>query len=380
MNRPLFAAMSIIALTAAANAQATVPLRVVTYNVKEGLGGVGSAQYIQAGKMVTNLDIDGGGPLRGLNPDIVLLQEMDQSNSLEIANFRNAYLPGYDLRSAGGDGFNYNATLVRPGITIVSHSGINVGGPRQVGKTRIRIAGAQRDVIIYNAHFKCCTDASSITQRTNNATQSGNNVSFELGTGTSYVVFAGDLNSANNSDNTITNLFASGVRNLPIESIAGAANPGVTNIVTFPSSGSRLDYICLDNNLAAPFDTDSNGTFTQAELNSMGFVYYSQDDAGLRSSGDTTVTNNVSDHRPIVFDLRIPRDPQLPVYALTDVNQSGSTTIEDLYVWELAYAQTVPPTPSPAPDTTGDRHVDPNDRAAIMTPLRNAEVADITTP
>lgn len=380
MARPFIAALTVFALAAVASAQTTVPLRVVTYNVKEGLDGIGSAQYLQAGKMITSLDIDGGGPLRGLNPDIVLLQEVDQGNTLEVANFRNAYLPGYDLRSAGGDGFNYNVTLIRPGITVVSHSGINVGGPRQVCKTRIRVAGAQRDLIIYNAHFKCCGDASSLTQRTTNATQSGNNVSFEIGTGTSYVLFAGDLNSNNNSDNTITNLFASGVRNLPVESLAGAANPGVTNTVTYPSSGSRLDYICLDNNLAAQFDADNSGTFSQTELNSMGFVYYSQDDGGMRSSGDATVTNNVSDHRPVVFDLRIPRDPLLPVYALTDVNQSGSTSIEDLYLWELAYSQTAPPAPSPAADTTGDRHVDPADRAAILNPLRSSEVADITTP
>lgn len=376
----VLAALPVFALASIAGAQTTVPLRVVTYNVKEGLGGVGSSQYLLAGKMITNLDIDGGGPLRGLNPDVVLLQEMDQGNTLEIANFRNAYLPGYDLRSAGGDGFNYNATLVRPGITVVSHGTLNVGGPRQVGKTRIRPAGAARDVIVYNAHFKSGGAASDINQRTTNATQSGNNVSFELGTGTSFVIFGGDLNSNNNSDNSLTNLFAAGMRNLPVESIAGAANPGVTNTVTFPGSGSRLDYICLDNTLANLFDADSSGSLSQSELNSIGFVYYSQDDAGLRSGGDTTVTNFVSDHRPVVFDVRIPRDPMLPSFAPTDVNQSGSTNIEDLYVWELAFAQTVPPTQSTAADINGDRHIDLSDRAAIRNPFRSAEVADITAP
>lgn len=374
-------AAALHALASLALAQATIPLRVVTYNIKQGLGGANSTEFNLAGKMITSLDIDGGGPLRGLNPDVVCFQECNQAALGEVFSFRDAFLPGYDVRTYGGDGFNYNVTFVRPGITVASSSSVSIGGPRSLGKMRISIPGAARDVMIYNAHFKCCGDSASLSQRTTNANSSGNQVSFDINFASPpvYVVFMGDLNSPNNNDNTISGLFTAGVLNLPVESLAGAANPNVTSIATFPSSSSRLDYICLDPLLAAQFDADSNGSFTQTELNSMGFVYFSGDDAGLRSSGDTSVTSIVSDHRPVVFDLRIPRNPALPTFAATDIDQNGQTSVEDLYLWESAYALTSPPTASPAPDLNGDRHVDPTDRQTLRTSLRTGEVADTTT-
>lgn len=382
----LTAALTLTA-TASAGTAPPVPLRVVTINVKNPLGTPGSVDAVSLGKFLTILDEDGAGPNTGLVPDVVLIQEVEQTATSNLFNFRNTYLPGYDIRTAGGDGFNFNATLVRPGITVVSHTGLNVGGPRQVGKTKIRVPGALRDVIVYNAHFKSGGAASDQSQRTSNATTSGQNVEFELlfGGGVN-VIFGGDLNSNNNQDGTISNLFftsinppvSSGILNLAVETLAGAANPNTTTIVTFPSSNSRLDYICLDNELASFFDADMNGSYTQTERNTMGFVYFSNEDAGLRSNGDAAATNTTSDHRPVVFDVRLPRDPMQPYFEPTDVNQSGAITIEDLYQWENAFALTVPPTRSAAPDIDGDRNIDPQDREALRISVRAGEVADIS--
>ena len=383
-HRPVLGLLIAVAAASAAGSALAgtnppIQLRLVAYNVKQGFDGPGSPQFMQAGRFITNLDVDGGGPLRGLNPDIVLLQECNQANIQEVFEFRDAYLPGYDLRTSGGDGFNYNTTLVRPGITVVSHSGLNVGGPRQVGKTRIRLADGLKDLVIYNCHFKSGSSSSDISQRTGNANSTGNNASFEINFGNAFVIVAGDLNSNNNSDGSLTGLFSAGVLNLPVESLAGAANPNQTAVATFPSSGGRLDYVCLDNALATEFDANMNGSYSQTELNSMGFVYFSQDDNGLRSSGDNVATSFVSDHRPVVFDVRVPRDQNAPYFTPTDVDRSGATTIEDLYQWETLWVQSTPPAPSPAPDVNQDRHTDLNDRATIRSGLRSGEVVDITT-
>lgn len=365
-----------------------VPLRVVTFNALGGVGAPGSFEANAMGKFITTQDVDGAGPNMGLSPDVVCLQEMNQSNTSHLVSFRDAFLPGYQIFTASGDGFNYNATLLRPGITMISHSSVNIGGPRGLAKTRIRVPGALRDVVVYNAHFKSGSDPADQTQRTGNANSSGNNVSFEYNFNNVNVIFAGDLNSNNNQDGTLTGLFftstnplvSSGVLNLAVETLAGAANPGVTLLTTFPSSGSRLDYICLDEQLAAFFDADMSGTYSQTERNTMGFVYYSNDDAGLRSNGDATATNTgTSDHRPVVFDALLPRDPMAPYFEPADVSQDGSVTIEDLYQWENRFALTAPPAPSPAPDIDGDRNVDLDDRETIKSTLRGGEVADIST-
>jgi endonuclease/exonuclease/phosphatase family metal-dependent hydrolase len=374
---------SAIAAPAGAGTPPPVPLRVIAYNVLTGIGNPGSPEANAIGKFITTQDVDGAGPNMGLAPDIVCFQEMNQSQTSQVTNFRNTFLPGYDLRTATGDGFNYNATLIRPGITVISHSSLGVGGPRGVGKTRIRVPGALRDAVIYNAHFKCCADG--VAQRTTNANSSGNNVSFEYFNNNVNVIFAGDLNSNNNSDGTLTGLFftstnpgvSSGVLNLAVETLAGAANPGVTNITTYPPS-SRLDYICLDEQLASFFDADMSGTYTQTERNAMGFVYYSGDDAGLRSNGDATATNSTSDHRPVVFDAQLPRDPNVPYFEPADADQSGSLDIDDLYLWEQRFAATAPPLPSTAADIDGDRNVDPEDRTALRGGLRGGEIADIS--
>lgn len=366
-----------------------VPLRVVTWNLKDGIGLSGSARHVAFGKVLTIMDFDGPGPNTGLMPDIVCLQEITQSSQefTNLIDFRDTYLPGYDIRTASGDGFNFNATFSRPGITVLSAVNLSTPGPRNVVKVKYQVPGALKPVWVYNAHFKCCGDASSQQTRTNEANNQGNNVSFELNFGGGVnVIYAGDLNSNNNSDGTLTGLFftstnpvvPSGVLNLPVETLFGRTSPS-TITATFPSSGSRLDYICLDEELASYFDTEAPfGSFSQTELNTMGFVYYSNDDAGLQASGDSTATNVYTDHRPVVFDVMLPRDPMTSYFEPADLDQDAAVTVEDLYQWESLYSQWVPPAPSPAPDLDGSRNVDPGDRMWLLNRLRGDEADDLT--
>ncbi len=380
--------LAVCALTASAGAgdPPPVPLRVVTHNLKDGLGARGTLRAQTFAKFLGILDYDGAGPLTSLVPDVLLLQEVEQSTSIDLTHFVVDYLPGYQIRTAAGDGFNFNATIVRPDITIVSSSSLNVGGPRGVVKTKLDVPGALRDLVVYNAHFKAGGQVTDQNQRRNEANASGNNVSFEVNFGNVNVLFAGDLNSNNNSDGTITGLFftstnpitPSGILNLPVESLFGRTSPS-TLIATFPGSGSRLDYICLDDQLTAHFDTVPLGSLTQEELNSMGFVYYSNDDAGAQASGDSTATNIYSDHRPVVFDIYLPRDPMVPYYEPKDVSEDSVVNAEDLYRWETSFALGVLPAQNPAPDIDGNRNIDLTDRNLIRACVRENELADITT-
>lgn len=364
-----------------------VPLRVVTHNLKDGIGASGSARVQTFAKFLGILDFDGAGPNHTLMPDVLLLQEVEQATTIDLTNFVVTYMPGYQIRSANGDGFNFNATIVRPDIQIVSSQSLNVSGPRHVVKTKLRVPGALRDVVVYNAHFKAGGAASDRNQRTIEANNCGNNVSFEVNFGNVNVIFGGDLNSNNNADGTITGLFytsqnpivLSGILNLPVETLFGRSSPS-TLIATFPGSNSRLDYICLDEQLASYFDsTVPFGAYSQAEINAMGFVYYSAEDSGLSSSGDATATNIYSDHRPVVFDILLPRDPMQPYYDPRDVSEDGVVDAEDLYRWETGFAQAAPPAPIPAADVDRSFNVDLGDRDLIRQRVRMAELADITT-
>jgi len=378
----------VVAPSALAGDPPPVSLRIVTWNVLNGVGPAGSASAIAFGKVITNTDLDGPGPNTGLVPDVVCLQELDQTATSHLTAFRNAYLPGYQIRSANGDGFNYNATLVRPGITVVSSTALSTPGPRDVVKTQIQVEGALRPVWIYNAHFKAFGDPASQAERAQEAAAVGNSVSFDLNFGGGVnVVVCGDLNSNNNTDGTLTGLYATSTNpvvlsglehwnNCRVETLNGR-NSGSLIVTTHPSSGSRLDYIWPDIELASIFDADMSGTFTQAEINTMGFVYYSNEDAGLRSNGDSNATNAFSDHRPVVFDLLLPRDPMVPYYEPADVSRNGAVDAEDLYLWESAYALGVIPNPNPAPDLDGDRNIDPQDQALLRAAVRGGESSDV---
>ncbi len=372
-----------------------VPLRFVTLNLLDGIGAAETARHLEFGKFLTILDQDGPGPTMGLQPDILALQEMSTGETTNLQNFRNTYLPGYSIYEADGDGFNYNAMLVKSAITVSLASNLFLSGPRNVVRLRLVVPGAAKPLTVFCAHFKCCGDSASQTTRTNEAGSVGANSRIEMDPG-SYpafpfpdplnrnVVLMGDLNSNNNNDGTLTGLFIerldpnnpTGLQNFSVETLNGR-NSGSLIITTYPGSGSRFDYICPDFELARFFDADMSGDYSQAEINSMGFVYYSNEDHGLRSSGDNDATNVYSDHRPVVMDLFLPRDPMIPGFDVRDVNQDGVIDTEDLQEWENRFAQWVPPNPSPASDVNGSRNVDLADRAVIRSAVRSSEIASM---
>ncbi|TVQ61192.1 MAG: hypothetical protein EA379_06745 [Phycisphaerales bacterium] len=323
-----------------------VPLRVVTFNVKEGVGAPGSSSFNVIGDFLTTVTQNPGSGNTGLNPDIVALQEC--RSDANLLAFRDQFLPGYtyhrtNLADFGG---NFNAFFVRGDLNVVHVLERFIGGPRNLLRLVIEVPGAGNLLAVYNVHFKAFGDQQSQNQRRLNAIESGIFVYNDLTLGLDltgdniretpppYGIFMGDLNSNNNFDGTITNLFThinlgvpTGILNLPVESIGGAMSGGQPFIATFPGSNARLDYICLDNELASVFDANGDGQFSQDELNSMGFVYYSGDDQGAQSNGNASATSFASDHRPVVFDVYLPLAAQ-PCPG--DVNGDGIVDFADL--------------------------------------------------
>lgn len=329
-------------------------LRIVTYNIREGLGPIGSTSWNAAGDMITIFDFDGDGPNTSLMPDIVCFQEMDFSAQGEVVTFRNQFLPGYSIRTASGDGFNYNATLSRPGLDIIGFGNISTPGPRNVVRTIYSIEGAEKTLTIYNAHFKCCGDASSQNTRRLEANRIGEeiwrdrNIGLDLNQNgvrdepSGWVILAGDLNANTLAgDTTLNGAFfyeaqnqPTGVLDLPVESLFGRISANFLPN-TFPGGGgSRLDYICLDEDLAMLFDANNDGQLSQSEINTMGFVYFSNDSTpehapGQFANGNVNATSFASDHRPVVFDVRLPTLPA-PEACPGDVNQDGFVNLADL--------------------------------------------------
>lgn len=312
-------------------AEEFVELRIVTYNIRQGLGPIGSTAWNSVGDMITTFDFDGDGPNTSLMPDIVCFQELDQQATSEVVAFRNQFLPGYGIRTATGDGFNYNAILFRPEFEVLGYTNLSTPGPRNVNRATFQIPGASKTLTLYNAHFKCCGDSGSQNTRRSEANRIGeeiwrdrnlgldldNNGSRETPPG--WVVLAGDLNANTlTNDTTIDGVFfyeaqnaPTGVLDLPVESLFGRIS-GSFLPNTFPGSGgSRLDYICLDEELAMLFDANGDQQLSQSEINAMGFVYFSNDSTpqhspGRFANGNTNATSFGSDHRPVVFDLRLP--------------------------------------------------------------------------
>lgn len=324
-----------------------VPLRVVTYNVLEGIGAPADFTAQQTGLFLTTNDLDGAGPNRGLNPDIVALQECRSTANLNA--FRDAYLPGYQMVRVGfGDaGGNFQAYFVRPDIVILDTDDYGIGGPRPMFRMTVEVPGAAKTVTLYNAHFKAFGDSSSQAQRRRNAEESGIEVwrdrnlgldlddDFTRETPVGNQIYLGDLNSNNNFDGTLNGLFTNvinsqptGVLNLPVETLAGRLVGGSPRINTFPGSNSRLDYICLDEELAFRFDANNDGSLSQDEINAMGFVFYSQEDPSL-ANGSSSATSFASDHRPVVFDVLLEAEPVV-VECPGDTNGDNVVNFTDL--------------------------------------------------
>ncbi|MEO1128248.1 MAG: endonuclease/exonuclease/phosphatase family protein [Planctomycetota bacterium] len=313
-----------------------VPLRVVTLNVRLGLGSPGQQAYDAVGDMITTQDLVPGDGAEGLNPDVVAFQELDNSTSgrLELAVYRDAFLPGYQIcesTQAGGDCCNYNALLIRPDITVVSCISFSVGGPRAVVRAELMVPGADDIITVYCVHFKAFTDASSQATRALEADTTGDNVlqyRFCGGTCTgplppeptgTNVVVMGDFNSNNNNDGTLDGLFThfflavpTGLQDLAVESLQGATVGGVPLTDTFQGFPTgRLDYVAPDEELTLLFDADNSGGLDQDEINSMGFVYYSNETTpdhspGQFANGNQFASSQASDHRPVVMDLILP--------------------------------------------------------------------------
>jgi len=302
-----------------------IPLRVVTFNTFNGVGAPGTSSFNVIGDFLTTVTQDPASGNTGLNPDIVALQEA--RNNDHLLAFRDQFLPGYNFYRTNQSDFggNFNAFFVRGDLNVIHVQERYIGGPRNLLRLVIEVPGAGNLLAVYNVHFKAFGDQQSQNQRRLNAIESGIFVYNDLHLGLDLTgdniretpppnaIFMGDLNSNNNFDGTLNNLFThinlgvpTGILNLPVESIGGAMSGGQPFIVTYPSFNSRLDYICLDNELAAVFDVNGDGQFSQDELNSMGFVYYSGDDQGAQSNGNANATTFASDHRPVVFDVYLP--------------------------------------------------------------------------
>lgn len=357
----------------------TISIRVMTLNVKEGIGAPNSSTYEAIGDFCTVNDDDGAGPNMGLMPDIVAFQELDLGATSDLTAFRDEFLTGYNIRTASGDGFNFNAILIRPDWTIISSTNVSTPGPRNAVKVRLGIPDAENDLIVYCSHFKAFSDSGSVAQRAAEADQLGQLAYTDLqGVGVN-VITMGDYNAHSTLtaiDSSLDGVFnhstlsvPTGLKNLAVEAIAGQGIGGPALIGTFPGSNSRLDYICLDSELAAYFDTNTNGSFSQDEANGAGFVYWSGDDGGVMSNGNSGATSTASDHRPVVFDVLIPRDPASVNACLTDITGAGGmpdgvVNVDDLNLVLSNWGQNVGA--CNAPDITGDGLVNVDDLNLVL--------------
>lgn len=374
-------------------------VRLVTINVLQGVDS-GFDENLPfddedaLGSFLTTNDLDGNGPNRGLNPDIIALQECN--SSVNLFSFRDTYLPGYQLFrvptvDAGG---NFNAFFVRPDITVLDSDTFTGGGPRRIIRLNVEIPGALRALSVYCSHM----DSGSSSNDRNNRISESNTIASQVlleategldttDTGTidpmtsdvpaadARIVVMGDLNSNNNFDGTITAVatspFLIGIDEVDYESIAGAADPGLFTS-TF-QSGSRLDYIFLDERFRDTYDTNGNGTLEQDETNAIGFVYFSQHDNGQQANGVFDATTRASDHRAVVVDLLMETDPN-EFFAAEDINLDSSVDPEDLQAWltELAGGGT-------PKDVNEDFVVDGEDAQQIEDAVRLDEGVDATS-
>ena len=369
-----------------------ISVRIVTLNVKEGIGAPGDSARTAMGQFVTTIDHTPGDGATGLLPDVVCIQECRSITN--INSFRDEFLPGFNVnRVIGGDfGGNFNAILSAPEHAVLNVDVIDVGGPRDIIRVHLQPEKSLGVLSVYSAHYKAFTDASSQARRTIEADNSGFLYDIEFANGADVtddgtpdftpelttIAFCGDLNSNNNGDGTLDGVFThfmtglpTGAQNLPFESIAGAGVGGAPIVSTF-SSGSRLDYIALDERSAMLFDADMNGSLSQDETNAFGFVYFSGDDGGDLSNGSATATSGASDHRPVVADILMAADPD-QFFALTDINEDDRTDIDDLALWEALFSQ------GSAPDVNEDMAIDQADLDEIRETIRAGEIADVTT-
>lgn len=380
--RPVWMVCGLVALTSPGVLLAAgIQLRIVTYNVKEGVADTVPAREA-LGNVLTTLDLDGGGPNTSLMPDIVCLQETRSQSAMN--SFRNDYLPGYQsIRGTITDGFNANGFFLRPDITLLRLLEVNTGGPRRVLRAILDIPGTPEHLVVYNAHFKAGGTPDDIATRTVEANALANRVASDQVNGfdldddmineffpTSFLV-VGDLNQHDFSGTAIDALLSGGDNGLPtnlndvrMETLLGATIGGTPIVLTFSTQGSfdsRYDYFLASDAVFDTFDANGNGIVNQAELNAAGFVYLSGDDFGLLSSGDVDATTAASDHAPVVLHVTLP-------CIVGDLDCDGSVGLADLSALLTAFGTSIGDMGyDPDADIDGSGSVDLGDLSALLT-------------
>jgi endonuclease/exonuclease/phosphatase family metal-dependent hydrolase len=321
------ACLSMLAYGFAADAARAepIPLRIVTFNTELGIADTPQRREA-SGNQLTTLDFDGGGPNTGLHPDILCLQE---TRAGELNSFRDDYLPGYQVwRGLTQDpGGNAQAFLLRPDLVVRDFREFDHGGPRRNLRIILDVPETASDLVCWCVHFKAFDDPDSVATRMAEANALANRVASDRVNGIdlnndgspelfpTYYVVAGDLNQDDFSGTTIDSLLLGGSNGLDpglndarVESLLGAQAPGFVGGTQSTRFGldSRLDYILVSDAIYAEFDLNGNGVWSQAELNSAGFVYVSADDNGQQASGDIDATSVASDHAPVVIGFELP--------------------------------------------------------------------------
>lgn len=375
MTRRLLTGLLIVIATTAAFA-GDVPLRIVTFNLHEGIAEQ-SDDREACGHLLTSLDLDGAGPNTSLMPDIVCLQETTSLTALE--SFRDDYLPGYQvIKGPTTDGFFSNGYFFRGDLIELKFNEFGTPGPRPLLRLVLDVPGTLEHLVVYTAHFKAGQTGDDKQTRTFEANAIANRISADREYGIDltgdttpdlyprYYFCAGDFNQHDFSEDVIDALLDGGTSGLPtelydmrVETLYGAQFPtflGNTYSTRY-SLSNRYDYILASDDLFDQFDTNEDETVDQDELNAAGFVYISSDDGGLQASGQADATTVASDHAPVIVDFTLPG-------ILGDLDGDGDVDLADLAALLANYGQTgMGPGDG---DLDGDGDVDLADLAALL--------------
>ncbi len=359
------------------SASADVSLRIVTYNIYQGIAN-NPSDRTACGNLLTSFDFDGSGPNTSLMPDIVCLQETTNLGNLE--SFRDDYLPDYQvIKGPTTDGFYSCGYFFRGDLAVLHFDEFGTSGPRPLLRLVLDVPGTDDDLVVYTAHLKAGQDASDIDTRRLEANAIANRIAIDVEYGIDLddngsheffpvnYVFAGDFNQDDFSDDVIDPFLDGGSNGLPtglndvrLETLYGAQFPtwlGNTYSTRY-SLSRRYDYILVSDAIYARLDADGDGTVDQDELNAAGFVYISADDSGLHASGDTDATTVGSDHAPVLLEITIATG--IP----GDIDGDGDVDLADLSILLAHYGQSgVGPDEG---DLDGDGDVDLGDLSILL--------------
>lgn len=368
---------------AVAHSFADVPVRVVTYNILQGIA-EDPVDRAADGNLLTSMDLDGAGPNTSLMPDIVCMQETKGEVALQA--FRDEFLPGYvTIKGSITDGFISNGFYHRGDFTRLQYRQLSTPGPRPVLRLILNIPGASTPLVVYNAHFKAGGDDSDKATRQAEANAMANQVSSDFANGIDFdnngvvdlfpthYIFVGDLNHDDFQGPIIDALIIGGSNGLPtglhdcrVETPAGAAAPAVwvgDSWSTRSGLSNRYDYILVSDAIYANFDADHSGSVSQDELNAVGFVYNSFDDAGAHASGQADATQAGSDHAPVCMTITLPSPPTIP----GDVDGDGDVDLTDLSLMLASFgSQTGDANYNPDADVNNDGEVNIEDVSILL--------------